>query len=168
VLERVEVQETWLCKPRSNLCQVVTDVSSLLLQLERTDATEDHIARVIQTFVLKKMGVRCTLGRIPLLERIQLELKMLRGLRLLLLCACLFGVVVYADILEKRPSYWLGLLNTYTSIFDLRDESLAGIKTPDDLFLYFTDLSAGNAQCCLQTVLVYKVHSFIYMLGCGV
>ena len=110
--------------------------------------------RVIQTFVLKKMGNRYTSCRIPLLERIQLELKMLHGLHLLLLCACLFGVVVYASILEKRPSYWLGLLNTHTSIIDLGDGSLAGIKTPDDLSLYLTDLSAGNAQCYLQTVLV--------------
>jgi len=69
---------------------------------------------------------------------------MLRGLRLLLLCACLFGVVVYAAILEKRSSDRLGLLNTYTSIFDLGDENLAGIKTPNDLFSYLKDVLAAS------------------------
>jgi hypothetical protein len=48
--------------------------------------------------------------RSALLERVQLELDLLRGLRLLLLCACIFSIVVYAANIEKRSEYRLGLL----------------------------------------------------------
>jgi len=51
-------------------------------------------------------------------------------------CACNASRKKNAAILEKRSSDRLGLLNTYTSIFDLGDENLARIKMPDDLFSY--------------------------------
>lgn len=63
---------------------------------------EHRAARVVQRIVVAKHADRNTFGRLQLLERIQLELNMFRGLRLLLLCGVIFGVVVYAANLEKR------------------------------------------------------------------
>jgi len=63
---------------------------------------EHRAARLIQRMVVAKYADRNTLGRLRLLERIQLELNMIRGLRLLLLCGVIFGVVAYAANLEKR------------------------------------------------------------------
>ncbi len=64
--------------------------------------------------------------RQPLIDRLQLELNLMRGLRLLVLCALMFGLVIYAANLELRSAQRLGLLNTYTTIFELNPDDLAG------------------------------------------
>lgn len=65
---------------------------------------------LVQKIVSMKYRDRNSMHRPALLERVQLELDLLRGLRLLLLCACIFGIVVYAANIEKRSPYRLGLL----------------------------------------------------------
>jgi hypothetical protein len=40
----------------------------------------------------------------PLVERLELDLEMIRGLRLLFFCAVMFGLVIYAANLEKRSA----------------------------------------------------------------
>lgn len=73
-----------------------------------------------------------------LLERLELELSLQRGLRLLALCIMLFTLICYASVLESASPARLGLLQTYKTIFGL-DDSLADIKTIEDLkgFLFF-------------------------------
>ena len=72
--------------------------------------------------------------RQPLIERLQLELNLMRGLRLLFLCALMFGLVIYAANLELRAAQRLGLLHTYATIFALDPDDLAGtchiLKSP--------------------------------------
>ena len=80
------------------------------------------------------------LQRIGLLERLDLELQLKRGLRQLLLCAMLFGLVVYSTVLEKQNPKRLGLLKVYQSVFNL-DDSLASITTIDDLRDYTVSVS---------------------------
>ena len=65
----------------------------------------------------------------------------MRGLRLLLLCALMFGLVIYAAKIELRSAQRLGLLNTYTTIFALNPDDLAAMKTPDAFFDYLKQLS---------------------------
>ena len=77
----------------------------------------------------------------PLIDRLQLELNLMRGLRLFFLCALMFGLFIHAANLEKRSSQRLSLLNTYKSIFILNDEDLHHKKTPDDFFDYLGELS---------------------------
>ena len=79
--------------------------------------------------------------RSALLERLELELELQRGLRLLLLCFCMFAAVIYASVVESQSAMRLGLLQTYKSLFHL-DDSLADIKTNDDLFDYPRHISS--------------------------
>jgi hypothetical protein len=79
--------------------------------------------------------------RQPLIDRLQLELDLMRGLRLFFFCALMFGLVIYAANLEKRSSQRLGLLNTYKSIFLLNDEDLYNKKSNEDFFFYLVELS---------------------------
>jgi hypothetical protein len=60
--------------------------------------------------------------------------------RLLLLCICMFGVVIWAAIIESQAPVRLGLLNTYKILFSL-DDSLAQIKTLGDLSDYLKTVS---------------------------
>ena len=69
---------------------------------------------------------------------------MLRGLRLLLLCGCIFVVVLLAANLEKRHWNRLGLLQTYSTVFALNDKSLSAIKTPDQFFEYLHFVSSES------------------------
>ena len=78
-----------------------------------------------------------------LVERLQLELDLIRGLRLLGLCMALFALVCYASILESVSDARLGLMNTYKTIFNL-DDSLADIKTTEGLQSYLKLLSARS------------------------
>ena len=108
-----------------------------------------------QRMVSLKYAARSSMSRPALLERVKLELELLRGLRLLLLCAAVFSIVVYASSIEKRSEYRLGLLvgsvkaqpryilcqfksclqvdskqlsqNSYKSTFSLDEDNLAGI-----------------------------------------
>jgi hypothetical protein len=83
------------------------------------------------------------LKRMYLLERLQLELDLIRGLRLLALCLVLFALVCYAAVLESVSDARLGLMNTYKTVFNL-DDGLADIKTADDLQSYLQLLSARS------------------------
>lgn len=56
---------------------------------------------------------------------------------------CMFAVVIFAAVQEKQGSTRLGLLNTYKSLFSL-DDSLAEIKTIDDLFEYLRLVSSQS------------------------
>ena len=105
---------------------------------------EDVAAMVLQRAALKKLiGHDCIFKRDALLERLHLEIKLMRGLRLLVLCVCMFAVVIFAAIHEKQGSTRLGLLNTYKSLFQL-DDSLAEIKTINDLFAYLRMVSVQS------------------------
>lgn len=59
------------------------------------------------------------------------------------LCMCMFAVVIFAAVQEKQGSTRLGLLNTYKSLFSL-DDSLADIKTINDLFEYLRMVSSQS------------------------
>ena len=72
------------------------------------------------------------LKRTNLVERLELELSMQRGLRLLFLCMALFTLVVLASVIESASASRFGLLQTYQTIFGL-DDSLADIKTVEAL-----------------------------------
>ena len=74
------------------------------------DADVTSICLLVQRIVSRKYAKRSSMCRSALLERVDLELDLLRGLRLLLLCGCIFYLVVYAANIEKRSAYRLGLL----------------------------------------------------------
>ena len=59
--------------------------------------------------------------RQPLVERLELDLEMIRGLRLLFFCAVMFGLVIYAANLEKRSAQRLVdlLKSQCPCVFDL-------------------------------------------------
>ena len=82
-----------------------------------------------------------SLKRKALLQRLELELDLQRGLRLLALCLCMFAVVIFAAVVESQASVRRGLLNTYRSLF-LLDDSLADIKTRGDLLEYLGHVSS--------------------------
>ena len=46
----------------------------------------------------------CVRVRQPLVERLELDLDLMRGLRLLFFCGLMFGLVIYAANLEKRSA----------------------------------------------------------------
>jgi hypothetical protein len=64
-----------------------------------------------------------------------------RGLRLLLLCLAMFAVVIFSSVIESQSAKRLGLMKSYSTIFSL-DDSLADIKTTDDLFDYLRHVSS--------------------------
>ena len=111
-----------------------------------TSDRENQAASKLQRFWLNKYGDKNSLRRPALVERMQLELNLLRGLRLLLLCACMFFLVIFAANLEKRSGYRLGLLTTYKDLFGLTDENLSAITTPDAL-LSTCPTYRGKADC---------------------
>ena len=107
---------------------------------------------ILQRAVIRKLiGHNATFGKEKLIERLHLELKLMRGLRLLALCLCMFAVVIFAAVHEKQGHNRLGLLNTYKSLFQL-DDSLAEIKTIDDLFDYLRLVSSRSRliQVCFS------------------
>jgi hypothetical protein len=64
--------------------------------------------------------------RQPLIDRLKLELDLMRGLRLLILCALMFMLVIFAANMELRSAQRLGLLHTNTTIFALNPDDLEG------------------------------------------
>jgi hypothetical protein len=111
------------------------------LTKEPLDTREQAAAKTIQRAALPRLiGDHAALQRKPLLERLELELELQRGLRLLMLCFCMFAAVIYASILESQAPVRLGLLNTYKSLFSL-DDSLADVKTSNDLMEYLSMIS---------------------------
>jgi hypothetical protein len=57
----------------------------------------------------------------------------------------MFAVVIYSSVLESQSVKRLGLMKSYSTIFSL-DDSLADIKTTDDLFDYLNHISS---QVCI-------------------
>ena len=53
----------------------------------------------------------------------------------------MFAAVIYASVIESQSPMRLGLLQTYKTLFQL-DDSLADIKTTDDLFEYLSHVSS--------------------------
>ena len=115
---------------------------------------QNMAARVMQNAALKYMlGKGYVLNNSMLLERLHLELQLQRGLRLLVLCMCMFGVVILAAVQERQGPDRLGLLSTYKSLFHL-DDSLAEIKTIDNLFDYLR-LVSEKSRIIMPTSSVY-------------
>ena len=50
------------------------------------------------------------LRRNKLLERLELELQLQHGFRLLILCILMFGIVIYASLIESQAQTRLGIL----------------------------------------------------------
>ena len=97
--------------------------------LSREESRKHEAARHIQAAALGRViGSTMKLKREMLLERLELELNLQRGLRLLLLCIALFVLVVYSMVVESTSPFRLGLLQTFKTVF-LLDDSLADIKT---------------------------------------
>jgi hypothetical protein len=94
----------------------------------------------------------CLLHKQPLIERLQLELNLMRGLRLLFLCALMFGLVIYAAKMELRSAQRLGLLNTFSTIFSLNADALYEIKTPQHFFDYLRMVSEQSRLLQVQIV----------------
>ena len=98
--------------------------------------SRQEAARKIQLAALPRLiANRTTLNRAGLLARLELEVRLQRGLRLLLLCVALFCVVIYLNVLSSQSSVQLGLLNTFATLFRL-DDSIADITTANDLLEY--------------------------------
>ena len=104
-------------------------VPSETVGLSREESRKHDAACHIQAAAFNRViGTRTQLKREMLLERLELELNLQRGLRLLLLCIALFVLVVYSMVIESTSPYRLGLLQTFKTVF-LLDDSLAHIKT---------------------------------------
>lgn len=73
-----------------------------------------------------------------------------RGLRLLLLCLAMFAVVIFSSVIESQSAQRLGLMKSYSTIFSL-DDSLADIKTTDDLFEYLRHVSSQVSRTHSKT-----------------
>jgi len=81
---------------------------------------EDEAARKIQIAAIPRLiANRTALKRVALVERLELEMDLQRGLRLLLLCLALFCVVIYSSVLENESSNRIGLLQTFQRVFQL-------------------------------------------------
>jgi hypothetical protein len=123
---------------------VLTSDASMQLQILRQMMTRDDTSESLETRAVKKIQRLSaarhaskqsnTLGRKPLVERLELDLDLIRGLRLLFFCAVMFGLVIYAANLEKRSAERLGLLNTFSTIFALNADALYEIKTAENFF----------------------------------
>jgi hypothetical protein len=72
-----------------------------------------------------------------------METELRRGLLSLVLSLLIFSLFVYSATVENASPARLGLLNTFKSIFYL-DDSLADIKTLDDLRDYMSTLGARS------------------------
>jgi len=79
------------------------------------------------------------LRRKPVLERLALELNMQRGLRLLFLCIFMFGIVIYASMVESQSTIRMGTLRTFRAMFDT--EGLSAINTREALAEYLQFVS---------------------------
>ena len=110
------------------------------------ESLEQEAARKIQLAALPRLiANKTSLCRTSLLDRLELEVDLQRGLRLLLLCLALFCVVIYLNILESQSDIQLGLLNTYQKLFQL-DDSLADITTASELKEFLQMVSKQSRQ----------------------
>ena len=65
-------------------------------------------ARLIMLVCNRLQCAHAGLKRKALLQRLQLELDLQRGLRLLVLCICMFAVVIAASVIQSQASVRLG------------------------------------------------------------
>jgi len=107
----------------------------------KTRYTETQAVALLQRTMSKKVHKRTSLARLPLIERVELELALFRGLRVLFLCMFMFLLVIYAAILEGRSQQKLGLVNTYAGVFGLDAENLMGLTTRAAFFDFIVELS---------------------------
>ena len=87
-----------------------------------------------QSSLLPCCTYRNKLNRQHLLLRLELEIELQRGLRLLLLCASLFAIVIFSTIHEMQNPTRLGLRKMYAKMLQFDD--VADIKTRDDFLEY--------------------------------
>jgi hypothetical protein len=106
------------------------------------DQERQHRAAItIQTVALKRLvGKGIILKREAVIDRLKLESRLQRDMRLMLLCAIQFVLVIAVCLAESNAHARLGLLRTYKDVFSL-DDSLADIKTLDSLQNYLRTVS---------------------------
>ena len=76
---------------------------------------EDVAAMILQRAVIRKLiGHNATFGKEKLIERLHLELKLMRGLRLLALCLCMFVSRASTPSLFAQTIHEFTLRNNYT------------------------------------------------------
>ena len=111
----------------------------------REESLRHEAAREIQRSAMHNGLIAPTIGlnRVVLLERLDLELQLRRGLAQLALCLILFSLVAYSSVLEKVSVQRLGMLNVYKTLFQL-DDSLAEIRTIEGLRDYMTEVSVQS------------------------
>jgi hypothetical protein len=114
-----------------------------------TLASDDE--RVLNARKMQKLGLRYLSGigtgilrRQPLLERLQLELNMQRGLRLLFLCICMFAIVIYAAMVESQSTVRMGTLRMFRTRFDT--QGMSAINTREGLVRYLEFVSDQSKQ----------------------
>lgn len=111
------------------------------LHLTADEERKHRAAALIQAAVIKRLvGKGVKLKREAVIDRLKLESTLGRDLRLMLLCAIQFVLVVAACLAESNTHARLGLLRTYKDIFFL-DDALAGIKTLHSLQNYLRTVS---------------------------
>eukprot|EP00930_Biecheleria_cincta_P090995 TRINITY_DN8047_c0_g1_i8.p1 TRINITY_DN8047_c0_g1~~TRINITY_DN8047_c0_g1_i8.p1 ORF type:complete len:1707 (+),score=239.26 TRINITY_DN8047_c0_g1_i8:19-5139(+) len=100
-------------------------------------------ARIIQRLVIKKLRLdnRTRLVRTALVERLQLEVRLGKGIRLMLCFMALFGLMISADVIETSAAK-LKLTDHYRRTFEL--DKLNGIQKIAELKSYLRNLSAAS------------------------
>ena len=121
------------------------------------DQGRQHRAAItIQTVALKRLlGKGTILKREAVIDRLKLESRLQRDMRLMLLCAIQFVLIIAVCLAESNAHARLGLLRTYKDVFSL-DDSLADIKTLDSLQNYLRTVSERGRL--LQPVSDYYFH----------
>ena len=120
--------------------------SNSIMHLTPSDRSPDlerqHRAAItIQTVTLKRLvGKGIILKREAVLDRLKLESRLQRDMRLMLLCATQFVLVIAVCLTESNAHARLGLLRTYKDIFFL-DDSLSDIRNLDSLQNYLRTVS---------------------------
>jgi hypothetical protein len=123
------------------------------LPLTADEERKHRAAVAIQTAAIKRIvGNGVKLKREAVIDRLKLESTLGRDLRLMLLCAIQFVLVIALCLAESNAHARLGLLRTYKDIFFL-DDALAGIKTLHSLQNYLRTVSERG--CMLQPVSDY-------------
>jgi hypothetical protein len=123
------------------------------LPLSPDEERKHRAAVAIQTAAIKRIvGNGVKLKREAVIDRLKLESTLGRDMRLMLLCAIQFVLVIALCLAESNAHARLGLLRTYKDIFFL-DDALAGIKTLHSLQNYLRTVSERG--CLLQPVSDY-------------
>ena len=98
---------------------------------------KDKAATQISVAYLNHMSLKA--GALPtklLRERLTLEVKMRRGLRLLFACALMFVVVMYSASIDRASTVRMETLSSFKSLFDTG--SMPDISTREDFAVLIT------------------------------